>query len=138
MAEEGVGINGFGRVGQMFLRMALERELRVVVINDPDVGVDLMASMLQRDSTQGAGFNSSKKMFSLSRSLERRSDSERQSVVLKREAHNSLPKDGYLKHPLVKVWRQVHRRHHSSWRRTRIKSSLERRSLQGASCSSCA
>ena len=77
MAEEGVGINGFGRVGQMFLRMALERELRVVVINDPDVGVDLMASMLQRDSTQGAGSNSSEILFSLSRSLERRSDSER-------------------------------------------------------------
>ena len=77
MAEEGVGINGFGRVGQMFLRMALERELRVVVINNPDVGVDLMASMLQRDSTQGAGFNSSKMMFSLSRSLERSSNSER-------------------------------------------------------------
>ena len=53
MAEEGVGINGFGRVGQMFLRMALERELRVVAINDPEVGVDLMGSMLQRDSTQG-------------------------------------------------------------------------------------
>ena len=77
MAEEGVGINGFGRVGQMFLRMALERELRVVVINDPDVGVDLMASMLQRDSTQGAGSNSSEILFSLSRSLERRGDSER-------------------------------------------------------------
>ena len=77
MAEEGVGINGFGRVGQMFLRMALERELRVVVINDPDVGVDLMASMLQRDSTQGAGSNSSEILFSLSRSLERRSDSQR-------------------------------------------------------------
>ena len=77
MAEEGVGINGFGRVGQMFLRMALERELRVVVINDPDVGVDLMASMLQRDSTQGAGSNSSEILFSLSRSLERRSNGER-------------------------------------------------------------
>ena len=61
----------------MFLRMALERELRVVVINDPDVGVDLMASMLQRDSTQGAGSNSSEILFSLSRSLERRSDSQR-------------------------------------------------------------
>ena len=61
----------------MFLRMALERELRVVVINDPDVGVDLMASMLQRDSTQGAGSNSSEILFSLSRSLERRGDSER-------------------------------------------------------------
>ena len=138
MAEEGVGINGFGRVGQMFLRMALERELRVVVINDLDVGVDLMAGMLQRDSTQGVGFNSSKMMLSLSRSLERRSDSERQSVVLEREAHNSFSKDGYLKHPLVKVWRQVHRRHHRSWRRTRIKSSLECWSLSGASCSPCA
>ena len=53
MAEEAVGINGFGRVGQMFLRMALERELRVVAINDPQIGVELMASMLQRDSTQG-------------------------------------------------------------------------------------
>ena len=53
MADEAVGINGFGRVGQMFLRMALERELRVVAINDPQIGVELMASMLQRDSTQG-------------------------------------------------------------------------------------
>ena len=53
MAEELVGINGFGRVGQMFLRMALERELRVVAINDPEVGVEQMASMLERDSSQG-------------------------------------------------------------------------------------
>ena len=53
MAEEAVGINGFGRVGQMFLRMALERELKVVAINDPQIGVELMAGMLQRDSTQG-------------------------------------------------------------------------------------
>ena len=53
MAEEAVGINGFGRVGQMFLRMALQRELRVVAINDPQIGVELMVSMLQRDSTQG-------------------------------------------------------------------------------------
>ena len=56
MAEEAVGINGFGRVGQMFLRMALERELRVVAINDPEIGAELMAGMLQRDSTQGLFF----------------------------------------------------------------------------------
>ena len=52
-SEEGVGIHGFGRVGQMFLRMALERDLRVVAINDPEVNLELMANMLQRDSTQG-------------------------------------------------------------------------------------
>ena len=59
MADEGVGIHGFGRVGQMFLRMALERELRVVAINDHEVSLELMASMLQRDSTQGVCCNTS-------------------------------------------------------------------------------
>ena len=105
MAEEGVGINGFGRVGQMFLRMALERELRVVVINDPDVGVDLMASMLQRDSTQGFRRPVS---FLFSRCLEWRGGSEGRSVVFERAANLSFPKVRHFQHPLVKVRCQVH------------------------------
>lgn len=53
MANEAIGINGFGRVGQMVLRAALGKDAPVVAINSAEVEVDQMASMLQRDSTHG-------------------------------------------------------------------------------------
>ena len=105
MAEEGVGIHGFGRVGQMFLRMALERELRVVAINDHEVNLELMASMLQRDSTQVFRRPVS---FLFSRCLEWRGGSEGRSFVSERAANLSFPKVRYFEHPLVKVRCQIH------------------------------
>jgi glyceraldehyde 3-phosphate dehydrogenase len=47
-----IGINGFGRVGRTFLRIALERDLEVVAVNDvadPATGAHLFA----HDSTYG-------------------------------------------------------------------------------------
>jgi glyceraldehyde 3-phosphate dehydrogenase len=47
-----IGINGFGRVGRVFLRIALERDLEVVAVNDlTDAGT--LAHLLAHDSTYG-------------------------------------------------------------------------------------
>jgi len=50
-----VGINGFGRIGRMVLRAALERpeEFEIVGINDPFVSSDYMAYLLSYDSVHG-------------------------------------------------------------------------------------
>jgi glyceraldehyde 3-phosphate dehydrogenase len=47
-----IGINGFGRVGRVFLRIALERDLEVVAINDVTDAATL-AHLLAFDSTYG-------------------------------------------------------------------------------------
>ena len=47
-----VGINGFGRIGRNFLRCALERDIKVVGINDV-APVEAMAHLLAFDSTYG-------------------------------------------------------------------------------------
>jgi glyceraldehyde 3-phosphate dehydrogenase len=47
-----VGINGFGRIGRNFLRCALERDIKVVGINDI-APVETMAHLLAYDSTYG-------------------------------------------------------------------------------------
>ncbi|HSI94122.1 MAG TPA: glyceraldehyde 3-phosphate dehydrogenase NAD-binding domain-containing protein, partial [Jiangellaceae bacterium] len=47
-----VGINGFGRIGRNFLRCALEREIKVVGINDV-APVETLAHLLAFDSTYG-------------------------------------------------------------------------------------
>jgi glyceraldehyde 3-phosphate dehydrogenase len=48
-----IGINGFGRIGRLAFRVAIERpELEVVGINDL-ISADYMAYMLKYDSTQG-------------------------------------------------------------------------------------
>jgi glyceraldehyde 3-phosphate dehydrogenase len=47
-----VGINGFGRIGRNFLRCALERDIKVVGINDI-ASVDTLAHLLAFDSTYG-------------------------------------------------------------------------------------
>ncbi|HEX6198333.1 MAG TPA: type I glyceraldehyde-3-phosphate dehydrogenase [Jiangellaceae bacterium] len=47
-----VGINGFGRIGRSFLRCALERDIKVVGINDV-APLTSLAHLLQYDSTYG-------------------------------------------------------------------------------------
>ena len=49
-----VGINGFGRIGRLVFRAALERgDVNVVAINDPFIDLDYMVYMLKYDSVQG-------------------------------------------------------------------------------------
>ncbi len=50
-----IGINGFGRIGRMALRAALERpeEFAVTGINDPFINVDYMVYMLKYDTAHG-------------------------------------------------------------------------------------
>ncbi|ODV66310.1 putative glyceraldehyde-3-phosphate dehydrogenase [Hyphopichia burtonii NRRL Y-1933] len=49
-----IGINGFGRIGRLVLRVALERpDLQVVAINDPFIAADYAAYMFKYDSTHG-------------------------------------------------------------------------------------
>ncbi|EGW31796.1 glyceraldehyde-3-phosphate dehydrogenase [Spathaspora passalidarum NRRL Y-27907] len=49
-----VGINGFGRIGRLVLRVALQRkDIEVVAINDPFIATDYAAYMFKYDSTHG-------------------------------------------------------------------------------------
>lgn len=49
-----MGINGFGRIGRLVFRAALERgDVNVVAINDPFIDLDYMVYMLKYDSIQG-------------------------------------------------------------------------------------
>ena len=49
-----VGINGFGRIGRLALRAALgNKEVQVLGINDPFIGLDYMVYMLKYDSVHG-------------------------------------------------------------------------------------
>ncbi|KAK8588954.1 hypothetical protein V6N13_087843 [Hibiscus sabdariffa] len=49
-----VGINGFGRIGRLVLRIATSRDdIDVVAVNDPFIDVKYMAYMLRYDSTHG-------------------------------------------------------------------------------------
>ncbi len=50
-----VGINGFGRIGRMVLRAAIERpeEFLVMGINDPFINIDYMVYMLKYDTAHG-------------------------------------------------------------------------------------
>lgn len=49
-----IGINGFGRIGRLVLRVALSRpDFEVVAINDPFVAADYAAYMFKYDSTHG-------------------------------------------------------------------------------------
>lgn len=48
-----IGINGFGRIGRLVLRAALERGADVVAVNDPFIGLDYMVYMFKYDSTHG-------------------------------------------------------------------------------------
>ncbi|KAJ7564752.1 hypothetical protein O6H91_02G031800 [Diphasiastrum complanatum] len=49
-----VGINGFGRIGRLVLRVALERDdIEVVAVNDPFIDVKYLAYLFKYDSTHG-------------------------------------------------------------------------------------
>jgi len=48
-----VGINGFGRIGRLVLRAAIEKGVEVVAVNDPFIDVDYMVYMFKYDSTHG-------------------------------------------------------------------------------------
>ncbi|GMG39909.1 unnamed protein product [Ambrosiozyma monospora] len=49
-----VGINGFGRIGRLVLRVALTRkDLKIVAINDPFIAAEYAAYMFKYDSTHG-------------------------------------------------------------------------------------
>jgi len=54
MVKARVGINGFGRIGRLVLRAAIEKEsVDVVAVNDPFISVDYMVYLFQYDSTHG-------------------------------------------------------------------------------------
>merc|ERR1712180_419295 len=48
-----IGINGFGRIGRLVLRAAVENGATVVAINDPFIPLDYMVYMFKHDSTHG-------------------------------------------------------------------------------------
>jgi glyceraldehyde 3-phosphate dehydrogenase len=48
-----VGINGFGRIGRLVLRAAIEKGVEVVAVNDPFIDVNYMVYMFRYDSTHG-------------------------------------------------------------------------------------
>jgi len=48
-----IGINGFGRIGRLVFRCALEQGVQVVGINDPFIPADYMVYMFKYDSTHG-------------------------------------------------------------------------------------
>ncbi|KAJ8669903.1 hypothetical protein QAD02_001162 [Eretmocerus hayati] len=48
-----IGINGFGRIGRLVLRAAVEKGASVVAVNDPFIGLDYMVYMFKYDSTHG-------------------------------------------------------------------------------------
>ncbi|EEB05035.1 glyceraldehyde-3-phosphate dehydrogenase Tdh1 [Schizosaccharomyces japonicus yFS275] len=54
MAAPKVGINGFGRIGRIVLRNALEaKTIEIVAVNDPFISLEYMAYMFKYDSTHG-------------------------------------------------------------------------------------
>jgi len=48
-----IGINGFGRIGRLVLRAAVEKGAQVVAVNDPFIDLDYMVYMFKYDSTHG-------------------------------------------------------------------------------------
>ena len=48
-----IGINGFGRIGRIVLRAALDKGFKVTAINDPFIPLDYMVYMFKYDSTHG-------------------------------------------------------------------------------------
>jgi glyceraldehyde 3-phosphate dehydrogenase len=54
MTKPKVGINGFGRIGRLVLRAAIEKDtVEVVAVNDPFIDLDYMVYMFKYDSTHG-------------------------------------------------------------------------------------
>jgi glyceraldehyde 3-phosphate dehydrogenase len=49
-----IGINGFGRIGRLVLRICLQHDdIEVVAVNDPFIDSKYMAYMFKYDSTHG-------------------------------------------------------------------------------------
>jgi glyceraldehyde 3-phosphate dehydrogenase len=48
-----IGINGFGRIGRLVMRVAIEKGVEVVAVNDPFIELDYMVYMFKYDSTHG-------------------------------------------------------------------------------------
>uniref|UniRef100_A0A1A9VBY2 Glyceraldehyde-3-phosphate dehydrogenase n=1 Tax=Glossina austeni TaxID=7395 RepID=A0A1A9VBY2_GLOAU len=48
-----IGINGFGRIGRLVLRAALDKGAEVVAVNDPFIDVNYMVYLFKYDSTHG-------------------------------------------------------------------------------------
>jgi len=48
-----IGINGFGRIGRLVMRVAVEHGVEVVSINDPFIELEYMVYMFKYDSTHG-------------------------------------------------------------------------------------
>jgi len=48
-----IGINGFGRIGRLVLRAAIDKGAEVVAVNDPFINLDYMVYMFKYDSTHG-------------------------------------------------------------------------------------
>jgi len=54
MSQPKVGINGFGRIGRLVLRAAIDKDAcDVVAVNDPFIQLDYMVYMFKYDSTHG-------------------------------------------------------------------------------------
>jgi len=54
MVKPKVGINGFGRIGRLVLRAAIEKDtVEVVAVNDPFLDLQYMQYLFQYDSTHG-------------------------------------------------------------------------------------
>ncbi|CAF3465669.1 unnamed protein product [Rotaria socialis] len=53
LANIKIGINGFGRIGQLIFRCALEQDIQVVAINDPSIPADYMVYLIKYNSTHG-------------------------------------------------------------------------------------
>jgi len=54
MVKPKIGINGFGRIGRLVLRAAIEKDtVDVVAVNDPFLDLNYMAYLLRYDSTHG-------------------------------------------------------------------------------------
>jgi len=54
MSKPKVGINGFGRIGRLVVRAAIEKDtVEVVAVNDPFIDLEYMVYMFKYDSTHG-------------------------------------------------------------------------------------
>jgi glyceraldehyde 3-phosphate dehydrogenase len=54
MSKPKVGINGFGRIGRLVTRTAIEKDIvEVVAVNDPFIDLDYMVYLFKYDSTHG-------------------------------------------------------------------------------------
>ena len=48
-----IGINGFNRTTKILLRILIEKDAKVVAINDPDVSIEEMVRMMKYDTNYG-------------------------------------------------------------------------------------